>query len=427
MDGSGNFYSHPLHSPSSTSSVSSTSTLQDFSPRRGGDVPFYHSPPPPHHHHHPHPPHPHHRISLKDFPYFGMGDNEGHGCIQETEISTSSSSSSPIKTEGDVKPRTRRTRKKSPTVVLRQKKFRRIKANDRERQRMHLLNGALEKLRLVLPAMPQDQRLTKIETLRFAHNYIYALSQAVGVIKNLNSSTSTNPNPSSFKISMDGGTGSEGEEPEFLQCELIDGNYVVRVGNVRIVLDQEGNLVETLATRPSTPQPPQGEEGEGLEEYQAGYPTPFNYFESDTIPHFGHQPPQPQNFYSPQHHHPHTPQAHSNYGQQTPPKSSYHHVDYHRSTTGRYHHHHHHHHSSATCSSADVDCSSNYSFASSFDEEDNSNDMSVSHPANCSAAAAVMMSPPSSTLSSPTRTVASTTGIFHNEQNNNSLYYNVST
>lgn len=50
-----------------------------------------------------------------------------------------------------------------------------MKANDRERNRMHMLNDALEKLRLALPTFPEDTKLTKIETLRFAHNYIYAL------------------------------------------------------------------------------------------------------------------------------------------------------------------------------------------------------------------------------------------------------------
>lgn len=58
---------------------------------------------------------------------------------------------------------------------MRIKKNRRMKANDRERNRMHMLNDALEKLRLALPTFPEDTKLTKIETLRFAHNYIFAL------------------------------------------------------------------------------------------------------------------------------------------------------------------------------------------------------------------------------------------------------------
>lgn len=73
----------------------------------------------------------------------------------------------------------RASRVKSPTQILRIKKVRRLKANDRERNRMHMLNEALDRLRLVLPTFPEDTKLTKIETLRFAHNYIYALAQTL--------------------------------------------------------------------------------------------------------------------------------------------------------------------------------------------------------------------------------------------------------
>ncbi|CAG0884391.1 unnamed protein product [Cyprideis torosa] len=71
-----------------------------------------------------------------------------------------------------------RRRLRSPTQVLRAKRTRRIKANDRERNRMHMLNGALDRLRCVLPTT-DDNKLTKIETLRFAHNYIWALSETL--------------------------------------------------------------------------------------------------------------------------------------------------------------------------------------------------------------------------------------------------------
>lgn len=64
------------------------------------------------------------------------------------------------------------------------RKHRRLKANDRERNRMHMLNEALERLRCVLPTYPEDTKLTKIETLRFAHNYIWALSQTLHMVNN---------------------------------------------------------------------------------------------------------------------------------------------------------------------------------------------------------------------------------------------------
>lgn len=71
----------------------------------------------------------------------------------------------------------RMTRSRSPSQVMRIKRTRRIKANDRERNRMHTLNEALERLRLALPTFPEETKLTKIETLRFAHNYIFAMEQ----------------------------------------------------------------------------------------------------------------------------------------------------------------------------------------------------------------------------------------------------------
>lgn len=176
--------------------------------------------------------------------------------IQETEITSASSSSSlnncailtgskPSKksNNNNNNPTTttnnRRVRRKSPTVVLRLKKHRRQKANDRERHRMHLLNDALERLRLVLPAMPQDQRLTKIETLRFAHNYIFALSQAMTVIKSVS-------NNNDISQSKDGNSNNNNSS---------DDNYVVNAGNVKIILDKDGQFIETIATRPATPPP----------------------------------------------------------------------------------------------------------------------------------------------------------------------------
>lgn len=74
----------------------------------------------------------------------------------------------------------RRSRRSDATVQV-VKKNRRMKANDRERNRMHNLNDALDELRGVLPAFPDETKLTKIETLRFAHNYIWALSETIRI------------------------------------------------------------------------------------------------------------------------------------------------------------------------------------------------------------------------------------------------------
>lgn len=90
--------------------------------------------------------------------------------------------SSPRSPEPEQQPKKRRRgRARSDATVQVVKKNRRLKANDRERNRMHNLNDALDTLRGVLPAFPDETKLTKIETLRFAHNYIWALSETIRI------------------------------------------------------------------------------------------------------------------------------------------------------------------------------------------------------------------------------------------------------
>ncbi|XP_054452317.1 LOW QUALITY PROTEIN: neurogenic differentiation factor 6-B-like [Anoplopoma fimbria] len=62
-------------------------------------------------------------------------------------------------------------------------KVRRNEANARERSRMHGLNDALESLRRVVPCYSKTQKLSKIETLRLAKNYIWALSETLSAGK----------------------------------------------------------------------------------------------------------------------------------------------------------------------------------------------------------------------------------------------------
>ncbi|KAG7495004.1 neurogenic differentiation factor 4-like [Solea senegalensis] len=75
----------------------------------------------------------------------------------------------------------RRGPKKKRMTKARQERFRarRVKANARERSRMHGLNDALENLRSIMPCQSKTQKLSKIETLRLARNYICALSEAL--------------------------------------------------------------------------------------------------------------------------------------------------------------------------------------------------------------------------------------------------------
>lgn len=58
-------------------------------------------------------------------------------------------------------------------------KLRRQKANARERNRMRSLNAALAYLRSIIPFGSASQKLSKIETLRLARNYIKLLRTVV--------------------------------------------------------------------------------------------------------------------------------------------------------------------------------------------------------------------------------------------------------
>ncbi|TTC44341.1 Calcium/calmodulin-dependent 3',5'-cyclic nucleotide phosphodiesterase 1C [Bagarius yarrelli] len=76
------------------------------------------------------------------------------------------------------KRRTSRRRQSGSTCSDRSR-LRRQEANARERSRMHGLNSALESLRKVVPCYSSAQKLSKIETLRLAKNYIRALSETL--------------------------------------------------------------------------------------------------------------------------------------------------------------------------------------------------------------------------------------------------------
>ncbi|KAK6470130.1 neurogenic differentiation factor 2-like [Huso huso] len=79
--------------------------------------------------------------------------------------------------EGD-RPKKRGPKKRKMTPArIERSKLRRQKANSRERTRMHDLNSALDNLRKVVPCYSKTQKLSKIETLRLAKNYIWALSE----------------------------------------------------------------------------------------------------------------------------------------------------------------------------------------------------------------------------------------------------------
>ncbi|XP_061673676.1 protein atonal homolog 1a [Syngnathoides biaculeatus] len=76
--------------------------------------------------------------------------------------------------EQDSDARQRAPSGKAATGVQRQ---RRVAANARERRRMHGLNHAFDALRNVIPALDNDKKLSKYETLQMAQIYINALAE----------------------------------------------------------------------------------------------------------------------------------------------------------------------------------------------------------------------------------------------------------
>ncbi|CAI5765028.1 neurogenic differentiation factor 4 [Podarcis lilfordi] len=98
------------------------------------------------------------------------GLNEEHDSIEEEEEEE----------EDGGKPKRRGPKKKKMTKARMERfRARRVKANARERTRMHGLNDALDNLRQVMPCYSKTQKLSKIETLRLARNYIWALSEVL--------------------------------------------------------------------------------------------------------------------------------------------------------------------------------------------------------------------------------------------------------
>ena len=51
-------------------------------------------------------------------------------------------------------------------------------ANHRERKRMQSINDAFEGLRVCIPTLPYEKRLSKVDTLRLAIGNIYIFSPA---------------------------------------------------------------------------------------------------------------------------------------------------------------------------------------------------------------------------------------------------------
>ncbi|XP_063235759.1 protein dimmed-like [Bacillus rossius redtenbacheri] len=70
-------------------------------------------------------------------------------------------------------------RRRRPALNARDRNLRRLESNERERMRMHSLNDAFQSLREVIPHVKKERRLSKIETLTLAKNYVMALTNVI--------------------------------------------------------------------------------------------------------------------------------------------------------------------------------------------------------------------------------------------------------
>ncbi|CAI9718611.1 neurogenic differentiation factor 4 [Octopus vulgaris] len=122
--------------------------------------------------------------SVWDLP--GMRASDYHmrkrGAKREGPSSPSDSGASST-TEDSVESRrakcARKSSRRRKVLSARERNMRRLESNERERMRMHSLNDAFQELREVIPHVNLDRKLSKIETLTLAKNYIKALTNVI--------------------------------------------------------------------------------------------------------------------------------------------------------------------------------------------------------------------------------------------------------
>nr|CAH0106568.1 unnamed protein product [Daphnia galeata] len=182
-----------------------------------------------------------------------------------------------------------RVRARSPTQVMKIKRTRRVKANDRERNRMHMLNHALDRLRTVLPTFPEETKLTKIETLRFAHNYIWALSQTLDLVGG------HDPSGGSIQVNVGNVTVSISDQGSSITSTTAPDHALIPWNNRRMV---EPALPQ-FDTSSSSSSSCSGSVGEGGTQLANDYFDVFvnqlaNNKKTDQFQQFQQQPAQPQ-------------------------------------------------------------------------------------------------------------------------------------
>ena len=122
--------------------------------------------------------------SIWEQPDVETGDYQMRGKrgIKRDNPSSPSESGGSSSNEGVLEKKARNSKKsarKRKGVSARERNIRRLESNERERMRMHSLNDAFQDLREVIPHVKLDRKLSKIETLTLAKNYIKALTNVI--------------------------------------------------------------------------------------------------------------------------------------------------------------------------------------------------------------------------------------------------------
>ncbi|NXU47092.1 BHA15 protein, partial [Turnix velox] len=115
-----------------------------------------------------------------------------------------------------LRPRERRgVGKESGRSAGSERRRRRLESNERERQRMHKLNNAFQALREVIPHVSAHHKLSKIETLTLAKNYIKSLTSIVLTMSNGHVPAAEGPGAAcSPKLSPQSGGDGQEEQPQ---------------------------------------------------------------------------------------------------------------------------------------------------------------------------------------------------------------------
>lgn len=104
----------------------------------------------------------------------GSSEQEG----SEASVQIGGSWRGSLRRQGGGAGRGRRRRQQRGSGT-KERSVRRLESNERERQRMHKLNNAFQALQEAIPHVRTDRKLSKIETLTLAKNYIKALTTIV--------------------------------------------------------------------------------------------------------------------------------------------------------------------------------------------------------------------------------------------------------